>query len=385
VGVARLILVAMLLGGCNFRLGGVLDPPAGDGGAAADFAIPPPGDLAAAPGSDLAPPTFMSLALLAGASTTGYQDATGVTAKFDNPNGLAVDGAGNLYVADTSNNVVRKIDGNAVVTTLAGDQTNAGEQDGTGKQARFDEPEGVAADGAGIVWVTDANAGTIRRIAAGGVVTTFAGNGNGYADDIGTRAQFNQPRGIVADGAGNLFVADASNQLIRRIVVATAAVSTLAGGVGQIGHVDATGTAARFNQPRGLAVDGSGNLYVADMGNSCIRVVKVATGSVTTLAGTGTAGGTDGVGTAAAFDSPRGVALDGLGDLYVADTQNSTVRKIVLATAQVTTIAGAAHIVGQQLGPLPGVINQPWGIVVMPGSGALVYTDSQTADLIIIR
>jgi NHL repeat-containing protein len=278
VGVVRLILVAMLLGGCNFRLEGVLDAPAdagGDAAAAADLATDPTDG--GGPGADLAPPVFMSLALLAGASTAGYQDATGVMAKFDNPNGIA------------------------------------------------------------------------------------------------------------ADAAGNLFVADSSNDLIRRVVVATGAVTTLAGGVGQAGRVDAVGTAARFNQPRGLAVDGNGNLYVADMGNSCIRVVKIATAGVTTLAGTGLAGSTDGIGTAAAFDSPRGVALDGLGDLYVADTQNSTVRKIVLATAQVTTIAGAAHMVGQQLGPLPGVIDQPWGIVVMPGSGALVYTDSQTADLIIIR
>jgi len=381
----RIIVVAMLCGGCNFRIDPVFDAPAGsDGGATADLALPPGVD-GGGPGADLAPPVFMTVAILAG-SDPGYKDETGARAQFDNPNGLAVDGAGNLYVADTSNDVVRKVDVNAVVTTLAGHPGDASEQDGSGDNARFDEPEAITVDAAGIVWVSDAGAGTIRRIAAGGAVTTFAGDGtSGYLDGTGTAARFNQPRGLVADGAGNLFVADSSNHVIRRIVVATGAVTTLAGGVGLIGRVDATGTAARFNQPRGLAVDGSGNLYVGDMGNSCIRVVAIASGAVTTLAGTGVAGSNDGIGTAAAFDSMRGVALDGLGDLYVADTQNSTVRKIVLATKQVTTIAGMAHVPNQQLGPLPSTLDQPWGIVVMPGSGALVYTDSHTADLIVIR
>ena len=325
----RIIVVAMLCGGCNFRIDPVFDAPAGsDGGATADLALPPGVD-GGGPGADLAPPVFMTVAILAG-SDPGYKDETGARAQFDNPNGLAVDGAGNLYVADTSNDVVRKVDVNAVVTTLAGHPGDASEQDGSGDNARFDEPEAITVDAAGIVWVSDAGAGTIRRIAAGGAVTTFAGDGTS-------------------------------------------------------GYLDGTGTAARFNQPRGLAVDGSGNLYVGDMGNSCIRVVAIASGAVTTLAGTGVAGSNDGIGTAAAFDSMRGVALDGLGDLYVADTQNSTVRKIVLATKQVTTIAGMTHVQNQQLGPLPSTLDQPWGIVVMPGSGALVYTDSHTADLIVIR
>jgi sugar lactone lactonase YvrE len=383
VGVVRFVVVAMLCASCNFRLDGVLDSPA-DAGAPADLATDP-GDGAAGPGADLAPPTFTTLALYAG-SNAGYADGAGANARFNNPNGIAVDGAGNIYVADTTNAVVRKVDVNAAVTTLAGKQGDNSEMDGTADQARFNQPEGIAVDGAGNVWVTDAGSGTIRRIvAATGAVTTLAGNGNGFADGTGTAARFNQPRGIVADSAGNLFVSDATNQLIRQIVVATAAVTTLAGGNGQAGHVDAVGTAARFNQPRSLAVDGSGYLYVADSANSCIRVVALASADVTTLAGTGAPGPNDGIGTAAAFDNPRGVALDGLGDLYVADTNNSMIRKIVLATAVVTTIAGHAHMVGQVLGPLPAEVDDPWGIVVLPGTGALVYSDAATADLLMIR
>ena len=332
------------------------------------------------------PPSFSALALLAG-SGAGYVDGVGGVAKFNNPNGIAVDPAGVLYVADTSNALVRKIDGNAQVSTVAGGQGSQSERDGTGSQAQFNQPEGITADASGNVWVTDAGAGTIRRIVvATGTVTTFAGTGtNGFADATGTNAQFNQPRGIVADGAGNLYVSDANNQLIRQIVVATAVVTTLAGGVGLAGLVDATGGAARLNQPRGLALDGAGTLYVADSSNHCIRAIVLATGAVTTLAGTGMPGIADGIGTSAAFDTPRGVVSDGFGNLYVADTNNSMIRKIVLATAQVTTLAGVARSAMQQLGPLPGKVADPWGIVALPSSGSLVYTDVLSADVLLIR
>jgi sugar lactone lactonase YvrE len=374
--------VGAVLAGCNFRLEGlpIVDVPDDLAGVPADLALAT-GDLASPP------PTFSTLALLAGSGNAGYLDGSGAAAKFNNPNGLAVDATGTLYVADTSNAVVRKIDGNAQVSTLAGQQGAQNEMDGAGTQARFNQPEAVATDASGNVWVTDAGAGTIRRIVvATGAVTTFAGDGNnGFADGIGTGAQLNQPRGIIADAAGNLYVSDASNQLIRRIVVATAAVSTLAGGVGQAGFVDGGGSTARFNQPRGLALDGAGTLYVADSGNNAIRAIVLATGAVNTLAGSGMPGITDGSGTAAQFNQPRGVVADGLGNLYVADTNNSMIRKIVLSTAAVTTFAGVAGSAMQQLGPLPGKVDDPWGIVALPSSGALVYTDVMTADVVIIR
>ena len=375
----RAIAIAALCASCSFGVHGV---PAGGG---SDAAVPAdlgfaPADLG--PSFDLMPPTFTMLALLAGGAP-GYADGVGALARFDNPNGIAVDLGGNIYVADTGNALVRKIDPNANVTTVAGAVGDNSEMDGFATQAHFDTPEGIAVDGVGNVWVTDAGAGTIRRV-VGDAVTTFAGTGdNGFADGTGITAQLNQPRGIVADGAGNLYVSDAGNQLIRKIVVATGAVTTLAGGVGQSGHVDAVGSAARFNEPRGLALY-DGTLYVADSGNSCIRAVALATATVTTLAGTGMPGGNDGVGTGAAFDTARGVAADGLGDLYVADTNNSMIRKIVIATATVTTIAGMAHVVGQQPGPLPAKIDGPWGIVVLP-DGDLAYSDDQTGDVLTIR
>jgi sugar lactone lactonase YvrE len=375
--------IAGLSVGCNFRLDG-LSASDSDGGVA-DLAAR--SDIATS-GVDLSfpPPSFSTLALLAG-NGGGYVDGVGGAAKFNNPNGIAVDPAGVVYVADTGNALVRKIDVNAQVSTVAGAQGAQNERDGTGGAAQFDEPEGIAADASGNVWVTDAGAGTIRRIVvATGAVTTFAGTGNnGFADATGTNAQFNQPRGIIADGAGNLYVADANNQLIRKIVVATAVVTTLAGGVGQAGLVDATGGAARLNQPRGLAFDGAGTLFVADSSNHCIRAIALATGAVTTLAGGGVPGTADGAGINATFDTPRGVVADGFGNLYVADTNNSMIRKIVLATAQVTTLAGVARSATQQLGPLPGKVADPWGIVALPSSGSLVYTDVQSADVLIIR
>ena len=270
---------------------------------------------------------------LAGASgQQGSTDGTGASALFRQPNGVAFDSAGNVYVADTGNSIVRKITAAGVVTTLAGSSSNQGYRDGNGAAAWFNSPSALTVDGLGNVYVADSGNAVIRKIALDGTVTTLAGTAGsiGSSDGTGAAARFNQPSGIIVDSTGNLYVSDTFNQTIRRITSA-GAVTTLAGLVGVSGSADGTGTAASFNQPRGLCTDGAGNLYVADTANSSIRKVTSA-GVVTTFAGLSTISGLlDGTGISAWFNQPRDVKIDSSGNLYVADTGNAVIRKITSA------------------------------------------------------
>ena len=271
-----------------------------------------------------------TLAGLAG--SFGSADGTGSAARFNFPDGVAVDAAGNVYVADSSNNTIRKITPAGVVSTLAGLAGIGGSADGTGSAARFSQPVGVAVDAAGNVYVTDFSNNTIRKITPAGVVSTLAGSASsrGSADGTGSAARFFQPAGVAVDAAGNVYVADTFNHTIRKITPA-GVVSTLAGLAGSFGSADGTGSAARFNQPTGVAVDAAGNVYVADRSNHTIRKITSA-GVVSTLAGLALdPGSTDGIGSAARFNRPEGVAVDAAGNVYVADTFNNTIRKITLA------------------------------------------------------
>jgi sugar lactone lactonase YvrE len=274
-------------------------------------------------------------------STYGYLDGPAAAAQFKQPNGVAVDGAGNVYVADSNNNRIRKITPAGDVTTLAGDGTSSF-ADGPGATARFYVPKSVAVDGAGNVYVADSNNHRIRKIAPGGTVSTFAGDGtSGHIDGPGTGARFYIPEGVAVDGAGNLYVADTYNNRIRKIVIATGVVTTLAGD-STAGDGDGPGTAAHFNHPFGVAADGAGNLYEADYGNHRIRKIVVATKEVTTLAGS-SPGFADGPGATAQFHFPAGVAVDGAGNLYVADYGNHRIRKIEIAAGAVTTLTGGSQ------------------------------------------
>jgi hypothetical protein len=273
---------------------------------------------------------------------SGANDGTGSAARFNGPRGVGVDTNGNVLVADTYNHTIRQVTRAGVVTTLAGSAGVSGTNDGTGNAARFYYPEGVAVDAAGNVFVADTYNHTIRKVTPAGVVTTLAGSaGNpGSADGTGGAARFNNPTGVAVDSAGNVFVAEWGNSTIRK-VTAAGVVTTLAGSAGVSGTNDGTGSAARFNSPCGVAVDSAGNVFVADYGNDTIRKVSSA-GVVTTLAGSaGTQGSADGMGSAARFFLPYGVAMDSAGNVFVVDQYNHTIRKVT-STGVVTTLAGSA-------------------------------------------
>jgi sugar lactone lactonase YvrE len=230
----------------------------------------------------------------------GHTDGPGSVARFVYPYGLAVDAADNLYVSDTGNNQIRKISPAGDVTTLAGSYTTSGSADGTGPAARFFAPYGLAVDATGNVFVADSLNNSIRRITPDGVVTTFAGSTTGVwgsTDDTGTLARFNYPCGVAFDATGNLLVTDGQNYTIRKITPA-GVVTTFAGSPGSAGSADGTGSAARFYYPWGVTIDtnGTGNIYVSDAGNDTIRMITPA-GVVTTLVGSaGNPGNVDGAG-----------------------------------------------------------------------------------------
>jgi sugar lactone lactonase YvrE len=272
---------------------------------------------------------------LAGNGEQGYAGGTGTAAKFSEPRYVAVDSADNVYVADFGNHRIRKITPAGVVTTFTG--STAGHAEGTGTAAQFDQPNGVAVDGAGNVYVADFGNHRIRKITSAGVVTTLAGSTEGYAEGTGTAAQFKNPRDVAVDSAGNVYVADGGNNRIRKITSA-GEVTTLAGST--LGYAEGTGEAAKFNFPLGVAVDSAGNVYVADNDNNRIRKIT-PTGEVTTLAGS-TQGDTDGTGEEAQFKNPRGVAVDSAGNVYVGDEGNFRIRKITSAGV-VTTLAGSTQ------------------------------------------
>lgn len=329
----------------------------------------------------------------AGAGTPGYVDGVGTGARFNFPRGVISDGSGRLVLMDANNHAVRRIDlASAAVDTLAGLGGTAGAMDGVGAVARFNTPQGATRGDAGTVYVADTLNATIRSLTvASGGVATIAGTPSirGTSDGLGTEARFFAPGAMAHDGTDRVYVCDTSNHTVRRIELATGIVTTLAGGAGSPGVVDGLGTSARFNRLDGVTYDGSDRLYVADTGNHTLRRIDLATGAVSTVAGSaGQFGSTDGIGAGARFSSPSGVAYDGAGRLYVADAGNHTLRQIVLATGAVSTLAGRAA----SPGTVNGVgsvarFNGPYGLVFVAagaGSGTLVVSERFNASLRVV-
>ncbi len=268
----------------------------------------------------------------------GFADGTGTLASFDSPEGIASDGftSPSLYVADTGNHIVRKVTLGGSVTTVAGNPPQAGSTDLQGAAARFRAPAGVALIGDD-VFVADTENHTIRKIDSAGVATTIAGSA-GSPGSTDTPPRFRFPGGITALG-GDLYVTDSENHTIRKVTTG-GLVTTIAGDPGTTGSADGSGTTALFNNPQGIVVLG-GDLYVADSGNHTIRKVTTG-GDVTTLAGSaGNAGSANGSSADARFRSPLGIAVLGA-SLYVADSGNHTIRKVLVPSGTTSTFAGSA-------------------------------------------
>ena len=302
-------------------------------------------------------PATNSGSLLAGASgTPGTNDGTGTSARFEFPWGLAVNGSNGVFVADTAEDTVRRITSLGVVTTIAGQPLVTGTNDGINGSARFDLPRSLALDTAGDLFVADAGNHAIRKLTHAGAnwtTTTVAGQPgtSGTNDGIGNAAQFFSPYGITVDASNNLFVADTSNHTIRKIqpVGTNWMVTTIAGVPKVSGTNDGAGGAALFDGPRGLAADAKGNLYVADTQNQCIRKVAQngSTFSVTTLAGLPrTAGNVDGTNGTARFNSPTAIAVDRNGLLFVADLGNNAIRQVTPAGVVTTFTNGLSFPAG---------------------------------------
>ncbi|MCL2625431.1 MAG: SMP-30/gluconolactonase/LRE family protein [Cystobacterineae bacterium] len=277
-------------------------------------------------------PTTVTVSTFAGScEKEGYADGTGAEVRFSFPCGIAINAEGTLYVTDRNSNRIRKLTSEGFVSTLVG---------GAGDAGLLSGPRGITLDKEGNLYVADTGNNRIRKVTPQGVVTTFVGSGKeGNADGAGEAAQLREPRGITLDKEGNFYIADMGNNRICK-VTPQGVVSTFAGS-GALGHANGARADASFNQPRGLAIDAAGTLYVADTGNHLIRKLT-SKGEVSTLVGHEQCGFgvADGTGRAAWFNYPAGLTLDGAGNLYIADIWNNRVRRMT-PKGEVSTIAGS--------------------------------------------
>jgi len=301
---------------------------------------------------------YGQVSTFAGGRAPVTYDSQGTDAGFNFPSGITTSGA-NIYVSDYGSGAIRKITPDATVTTIAGNNNNS-------------EPSGIVADSHGNLFITNFDANTILKTTInGGAISVFAGNGSpGNANGTGTNASFNAPGGIAIDASDNLYVADQQGSLIRKI--SPAGLVTTFAGSGDIGAYNGPNLLSSFRNPDGLAIDKAGNLYVADTKNDLIR--KISAGSVTTFAGNGTAGNQDGIGTAASFNYPTSITIDASGNLYVADYKSNLIRRItpsgVVSTVAGSGSAGSANGIGTAAS-----FNAPLGLTI-DGSGNLFITDA---------
>jgi len=315
--------------------------------------------------------TSPQVTTVVGSGVAGAVDGAAFVAQFNQPHGLVVDAFGNWLVADSYSHLIRRIDVNGGVTTVAGSGV-AGFADGYATTAQFNEPYGMALDAAGNLYVADSGNHRIRMIDPVGNVTTLAGSGvGGFLDGNAATALFNQPNGVELDAAGNLYVADSGNHRIR-MVDTYGNVTTFAGS-GVAGFVDGSSATAQLNWPADLSIDGAGTLYVADTFNHAIRKID-ASGNVTTLSGIGSAGFTSGAAAVAQFNLPMALATDSYGGVLVADSGNHAIRRVD-AAGFVSTVAGTGILGFTDGNYVSAQFNQPAGVMV-DHSGNVVVADT---------
>ncbi|MBO0936653.1 hypothetical protein J2I47_08870 [Fibrella sp. HMF5335] len=325
-------------------------------------------------------------------SVDGFRDGDRKTALLRSPEGIAADDAGTLYITEYKSSIVRKIDKNGTVSLLAGQPMTTGYADGPGNQALFNRPHGLTVDKVGTVYVCDMKNHLIRTISPDGRVGTLAGKAgvSGTADGVSDQARFNQPEGVAVNSRGEVFVTDTYNYTIRKIDP-HGRVTTLAGLGGVKGYANGRGRRARFNKPIGIAIDKADNLYVTDAdydgkpsGNCVIRKIDPR-GNVTTLGGIpGRAGHRDGPIGEALFNRPAGVAVAADGTVFVADTEADLIRQISPAGA-VTTLGGQYLIEKAQDGVgSAAAFFDPQSLVVLP-TGTLFITDTLNNRIVVGR
>ena len=318
---------------------------------------------------------------IAGTGVRGYSGDGGpaTEAQFNLPYGVVVDEAGNVYIGDLDNDRIRKVDSTGTITTIAGTgESGLSGDGGPATEAQLSDPTGVALDGVGNLYIADTENQRIRKVDSTGTITTIAGTGERGDGGPATGAQLSSPYGVAVDGAGNLYIGERDNQRIRK-VDSTGTIITVAGtGEYSFGGDGGPATEAQLSDPTGVALDGVGNLYIADTFNQRIRKVDF-TGTITTIAGTGDYGfgGDGGPATEAQLGGPTGVALDGAGNLYIADTENQRIRKVDF-TGTITTIAGTGeYSFGGDGGPATEAqLSLPYGVAV-DGAGNLYIADTE--------
>ncbi len=286
---------------------------------------------------------------VAGTGVAGFNgdNISATTAQLQNPRGVFVDGSGNIFIADGDNQRIRKVDAGGIITTVAGTGVSGFSGDGgPATVAKLNNPYAVSVDGSGNIFIVDGDNQRIRKVDAGGTITTVAGTGvSGFSGDGGpaTAAKLDGPYDVSVDGSGNIFIADRTNQRIRK-VDAGGSITTVAGtGVSGFSGDGGPATAAKLKFSTGVFVDGSGNIFIADILNQRIRKVD-AGGTITTVAGTGVRGfsGDGGAATAAQLANPIAVAVDGSGNIFIADQRNRCIRKV---GGQLSTVASTPNLI----------------------------------------